>query len=922
MARESTPLVSEGPLRSSEGQNTGHVCSSSQNKASMSMTKMRTALADLKESCSPKLKELSKRSPSELSREPSKLDYSPDFYPKKGQFPSNSEQPHHPEPQDRTEGQQHDHEPDFRGLQAEASAASRAIGIEDSPHTEQHRRKTDSFHLSDHSDDFDRSFASLNFNVQNEIASDRKRHGLPPAQYTGNSEEEDLRCSEPPRAPQDSAVNVPLMPQGHQTDGYVDGASPQSANVMPASADPENVLPYPLDQDEQKIVPAAENSSESYHTASDALSKDSVGSFKIHAKRNSNSDSVSSFAGKCCHLPLMPPNPDSATQRQEAFSHAAHLQGILSQGLFPQGMSPHSMSSQSMCSSKLSPQILGPQPSLPLGMPSQAMPPHSVLPHGIIPSPPHSFPPQGMMPQESIIPQAFPGPGRIPHPGMPPQIHGGRPGHNTVPPEQPNQDLYLNAQRRFTMQYGSSTINQTGFSSQDPALKPDLGAGPSPPDTNGIIRPFESMDQNTMGPQLNRSMSPNDLPLGPPPGHTTSGPPMSYPIGGPHRMPMEPLNPPGQGARAPLGPNGQPIMIHTQLPLTHPDAPPSMANPITPTLGNGQSIESSPYNNYYASHDSSMSSQVGEYSNNHTAETSPMDSQKQVVSDTSPLHFNHVNVLGVQNRHPRHPSISSSVYSAIFGEDANFRGSVSGILANSGMHSKSASDKIQSRHSANPSQNSSVTFDFNQPLSNGAPSGTNFVPNPETDRAYPTADRETIPNDMHFEEISARLLPKTQFRSEIPGSLSTDSKTRKQCRACMLLISGKSIRASDKTLSGRWHRECFNCTRCSDSLAGVKKIHVLNDQPFCGRCYHIVNCSTCRSCDQGIEGSCLETRLSADGGQPLLYHAHCLKCAQCQTRLQQTYFDVGGSTFCAEHAFSSLSDVNAVHKRYTQFMMI
>ena len=219
-----------------------------------------------------------------------------------------------------------------------------------------------------------------------------------------------------------------------------------------------------------------------------------------------------------------------------------------------------------------------------------------------------------------------------------------------------------------------------------------------------------------------------------------------------------------------------------------------------------------------------------------------------------------------------------------------------------------------------------MTFDFNQPpLEMSVPKRTDTWYSADEDYAQkdkkvpelaPLHIKDQGSDDVATEEESTPTLHQSEFQAP------TQQKQAKVCRGCSNAIIGKSVRAKDGTLTGRWHKECLNCRDCSKPLAGADKIHVLNDQPFCARCYHVANKTTCAMCLEGIEGACLETRLSSDDGQPYLYHVNCLQCNSCGIKLQHSYFDVNGVPYCAEHAFSSLPDDQMVHKRYTQYMMI
>lgn len=219
----------------------------------------------------------------------------------------------------------------------------------------------------------------------------------------------------------------------------------------------------------------------------------------------------------------------------------------------------------------------------------------------------------------------------------------------------------------------------------------------------------------------------------------------------------------------------------------------------------------------------------------------------------------------------RRASTSSSVYSTGGNEDQDMR------------FSKVSTSSASGESLASPPSSSSRTSDSQSPTSDD---------NPEHALSHTGADAQ---RHAH--------------------------KPPKQCRGCMQVIKGKSVRAADGTLSGRWHAQCFNCYLCAEALSVTEKARVLNDMPYCAQCYHTLNNSSCRRCGQGIEGSCLETRLEG-GGEPLRYHAACLSCVVCNLKLDRSYFEVNRETYCAEHAFSSLPKTSKMHRRYTQFLLV
>lgn len=160
------------------------------------------------------------------------------------------------------------------------------------------------------------------------------------------------------------------------------------------------------------------------------------------------------------------------------------------------------------------------------------------------------------------------------------------------------------------------------------------------------------------------------------------------------------------------------------------------------------------------------------------------------------------------------------------------------------------------------------------------------------------------------------------------------------CRGCGNTIIGKSVSASDGTLSGRWHRECFRCAGCDTqdfqrgnqhATSATAEFYILRDRPLCHQCYHEENNSMCPLCERGIEGACLDDGISR-------YHPACLKCADCQALLDPGYgfiSVVNGVFYCpghAEmHARAEVARTNSrgeqtkttvVEKRRTQFLMM
>lgn len=117
-----------------------------------------------------------------------------------------------------------------------------------------------------------------------------------------------------------------------------------------------------------------------------------------------------------------------------------------------------------------------------------------------------------------------------------------------------------------------------------------------------------------------------------------------------------------------------------------------------------------------------------------------------------------------------------------------------------------------------------------------------------------------------------------------------------KCRGCSEPIVGKSVKAADGRLTGRYHKQCFVCQTCRAPFQ-TADFYVISNFPYCERHYHQLNGSLCKACDRGIEGQYLETN------QRQKFHPNCFSCQHCMIQLRDDYFEVGGKVFCERHAF-------------------
>ncbi|GAB7350411.1 hypothetical protein MBLNU459_g1026t2 [Dothideomycetes sp. NU459] len=168
-----------------------------------------------------------------------------------------------------------------------------------------------------------------------------------------------------------------------------------------------------------------------------------------------------------------------------------------------------------------------------------------------------------------------------------------------------------------------------------------------------------------------------------------------------------------------------------------------------------------------------------------------------------------------------------------------------------------------------------------------------------------------IPTGQEFGKPAAR-----QPSGKRPGTA-----TKHHCRGCAEPITGKSVKAADGRLTGRYHKNCFVCKTCHSPFA-TADFYVINNDPYCEHHYHKLNNSLCANCDHGIEGPYLETQ------QGPKFHPQCFTCLDCHKVLSDDYFEISGKVYCEQHAFTALRRQEGLgpkrnmERRTTRFMMM
>jgi hypothetical protein len=138
------------------------------------------------------------------------------------------------------------------------------------------------------------------------------------------------------------------------------------------------------------------------------------------------------------------------------------------------------------------------------------------------------------------------------------------------------------------------------------------------------------------------------------------------------------------------------------------------------------------------------------------------------------------------------------------------------------------------------------------------------------------------------------------------GRPSARPRVKPNCRGCGLVIEGKSVKAADGRLTGRWHKACFVCRSCQEPFA-TADFYVINNEPYCEHHYHEENGSLCNGCNRGIEGQYLETTSSSQhGSTDRKYHPKCFTCSECRQVLVDDYFEIQSRVYCERHALYAM----------------
>ncbi|KAK5170371.1 uncharacterized protein LTR77_004958 [Saxophila tyrrhenica] len=202
--------------------------------------------------------------------------------------------------------------------------------------------------------------------------------------------------------------------------------------------------------------------------------------------------------------------------------------------------------------------------------------------------------------------------------------------------------------------------------------------------------------------------------------------------------------------------------------------------------------------------------------------------------------------------------------------------------------------------SRTPQLSRAQTFDQSRPVSPATSTSSHSRPPPLTRAQTFGPSAPSLP-------FQPPPIPQQPARAPL-NRRPTVSGVKPTCRGCSLPIEGKSVKAADGRLTGRWHKQCFVCKTCAQPFASAD-FYVHANHPYCEQHYHEINGSTCAGCRRGIEGQYLETTSSGGpGGQGVerKYHPRCFTCASCRGVLSEDYFEIGGRVFCERHALAAM----------------
>ncbi|CAF1194789.1 unnamed protein product [Adineta steineri] len=108
-----------------------------------------------------------------------------------------------------------------------------------------------------------------------------------------------------------------------------------------------------------------------------------------------------------------------------------------------------------------------------------------------------------------------------------------------------------------------------------------------------------------------------------------------------------------------------------------------------------------------------------------------------------------------------------------------------------------------------------------------------------------------------------------------------------KCTRCHKVINQGGVTYKNQP----WHRECFTCTNCKNSLAG-QRFTSRDDHPYCADCFARLFAKKCFACNKPITGAGGTRYISFEDRH---WHNDCFVCQRCRSSLVGRGFLTEGS---------------------------
>ncbi|XP_065163065.1 four and a half LIM domains protein 2 isoform X4 [Atheta coriaria] len=118
------------------------------------------------------------------------------------------------------------------------------------------------------------------------------------------------------------------------------------------------------------------------------------------------------------------------------------------------------------------------------------------------------------------------------------------------------------------------------------------------------------------------------------------------------------------------------------------------------------------------------------------------------------------------------------------------------------------------------------------------------------------------------------FIPREQ---EIYCAKCYEEKYATRCIKCNKVITSGGVTYKNEP----WHRDCFTCTNCQNSLAG-ERFTSRDDKPYCANCFGELFAKRCFACRKPITGIGGTKFISFEDRH---WHNDCFFCASCRTSL-------------------------------------